>query len=128
MQAALHVVPFSVSQPLLVIVDPCASVILSIWLFRERYTGGPAAIAASLFAFTVMCVGVVAHKDGSADDAGTGLGASSARRQKIPHEREELRSGSALLLVGQALLVGFSVDRGGRLLLGPASRMMRAGV
>jgi hypothetical protein len=59
-QAALHVGPLSVSQPLLVIVDPCASVILSIWLFRERYTGGPAAIAASLFAFTVMCVGVVA--------------------------------------------------------------------
>jgi len=59
-QAALHVGPLSVSQPLLVIVDPCASIILSIWLFQERYTGGPAAIAASLLAFAVMAVGVVA--------------------------------------------------------------------
>jgi hypothetical protein len=59
-QAALHVGPLSVSQPLLVIVDPCVSVILSIWLFQERYTGGPAAIAGSLLAFAVMCAGVVA--------------------------------------------------------------------
>jgi hypothetical protein len=59
-QAALHVGPLSVSQPLLVIVDPCVSVILSIWLFQERYARGPAAIAGSLVAFTIMCVGVVA--------------------------------------------------------------------
>jgi hypothetical protein len=59
-QAALHVGPLSVSQPLLVIVDPCVSVILSIWLFRERYTGDPAPIAASLLAFIAMCAGVVA--------------------------------------------------------------------
>jgi hypothetical protein len=59
-QAALHVGPLSVSQPLLVIVDPCVSIILSIWLFQERYTLGPAAIAGSLVAFTIMCVGVVA--------------------------------------------------------------------
>ena len=58
-QAALHVGPLSVSQPLLVIVDPSASVILSIWLFQERYTRGPAAIAGSLVAFTIMRVGVV---------------------------------------------------------------------
>jgi hypothetical protein len=58
-QAALHVGPLSVSQPLLVIVDPCVSVVLSIWLFQERYTGGPAAIAGSLLAFTVMCGAVV---------------------------------------------------------------------
>ena len=59
-QTALHVGPLSVSQPLLVIVDPSLSVILSIWLFQERYTRGPAAIAGSVLAFTVMCVGVVA--------------------------------------------------------------------
>ena len=34
-QAALHVGPLSVSQPLLVIVDPCVSVILSIWLLVD---------------------------------------------------------------------------------------------
>jgi hypothetical protein len=59
-QAALHVGPLSVSQPLLVIVDPCASVVLSIWLFHESYAGGPAAIAGSLLAFVLMCAGVVA--------------------------------------------------------------------
>ena len=59
-QVALHVGPLSVSQPLLVIVDPCVSVILSIWLFQERYTRDPAAIAGSLLAFAVMCAGVVA--------------------------------------------------------------------
>jgi hypothetical protein len=42
-----------------VIVDPSVSVILSIWLFQERYTRGPAAIAGSLVAFTIMSVGVV---------------------------------------------------------------------
>src|SRR5271167_1220801 len=44
-QAALHVGPLSVSQPLLVIVDPTVSVVLSIWLFQESYTRGPGSIA-----------------------------------------------------------------------------------
>ena len=39
---------------------PLVSVVLSIWLFQERYTRGPAAIAGSLLAFAVMCLGVVA--------------------------------------------------------------------
>ncbi len=59
-QAALHVGPLSVSQPLLVIVDPSLSIILSIWLFQEHYTRSPAEIGASVLAFAVMCVGVVA--------------------------------------------------------------------
>ncbi len=59
-QAALHVGPLSVSQPLLVIVDPTVSVILSIWLFQEHYTHGAAAIGGGVVAFAVMCVGVVA--------------------------------------------------------------------
>jgi len=59
-QAALHVGPLSVSQPLLVIVDPSVSVILSVWLFQEHYTHGAAAIGGSVVAFVVMCVGVVA--------------------------------------------------------------------
>ena len=59
-QAALHVGPLSVSQPLLVIIDPTLSVILSVWLFQESYAGGPTAIAGSIVAFAVMCAGVVA--------------------------------------------------------------------
>lgn len=59
-QAALHVGPLSVSQPLLTIVDPTVSVILSLRLFEERFTGGPLATTASLASFALMCVGVVA--------------------------------------------------------------------
>jgi hypothetical protein len=59
-QAALHVGPLSVSQPLLVIVDPSVSVVLSVLLFEEHYTHGAAAFAGSVVAFVVMCVGVVA--------------------------------------------------------------------
>jgi drug/metabolite transporter (DMT)-like permease len=59
-QAALHVGPLSVSQPLLVILDPTASVLLSILLFQEHYAGGPAAVAGSVAGFVVMCVGVLA--------------------------------------------------------------------
>jgi hypothetical protein len=59
-QAALHVGPLSVSQPLLVILDPTASVLLSILLFGESYEGGPAAVAGSAVGFIVMCFGVVA--------------------------------------------------------------------
>ena len=37
-QAALHVGPLSISQPLLVIVDPIVSIGLSIWIFGEMFT------------------------------------------------------------------------------------------
>jgi hypothetical protein len=60
MQAALHVGPLSVAQPILVIMDPTTSILLSVLLFQERYAGGPAAIAGSAAGFVVMCVGVVA--------------------------------------------------------------------
>jgi drug/metabolite transporter (DMT)-like permease len=59
-QAALHVGPLSVSQPLLVIVDPLASIALSIWLFGERFTGSPVATAVASVAFLVMAGGVTA--------------------------------------------------------------------
>ena len=59
-QAALHVGPLSVSQPLLVITDPFASIILSIWLFDERFTNSPAKITIAVLAFAVMAAGVTA--------------------------------------------------------------------
>jgi drug/metabolite transporter (DMT)-like permease len=58
-QGALHVGPLSVSQPLLVIIDPFASIILSVWLFGERFTNSPAKLAIGVVAFAVMAVGVV---------------------------------------------------------------------
>jgi hypothetical protein len=57
-QAALHVGPLSVSQPFLLITDPLASIVLSIWVFDERFTNSPAKITAAAVAFAVMAVGV----------------------------------------------------------------------
>jgi len=59
-QSALHVGPLSVSQPLLAIINPLASIILSVWLFDERFTDSPARIALAVLAMAVMAVGVVA--------------------------------------------------------------------
>jgi hypothetical protein len=58
-QAALHVGPLSVSQPVLVIIDPFAAIILSVWLFGERFTHSPAKITIAVLAFTAMAIGVI---------------------------------------------------------------------
>ena len=59
-QAALHVGPLSVSQPVLVIIDPLASIVLSVWLFDERFTDSPAKIAIAVLSFAVMAGGLIA--------------------------------------------------------------------
>jgi hypothetical protein len=59
-QSALHVGPLSVSQPLLVIINPLASIILSVWLFDERFTNSPPRIIVAVVAFAALAVGVVA--------------------------------------------------------------------
>ena len=58
-QAALHVGPLSVSQPILVIVNPFASIVLSVWLFDERFTDSPLKVTAAVLSFAVMAAGVV---------------------------------------------------------------------
>jgi len=58
-QAALHVGPLRVSQPLIVAVDPFVSVILGIWLFGEHFNNQPLRIAIGCVAFGLMVVGVV---------------------------------------------------------------------
>ena len=58
-QATLHVGPLSVSQPVLVITDPFASIILSVWLFDERFTDSPAKITVAVLAFAVMAAGLI---------------------------------------------------------------------
>jgi hypothetical protein len=58
-QAALHVGPLSVSQSVMVIVDPFVSIILGIWLYGEHFVGSAADIALGVLGFTVMVVGVV---------------------------------------------------------------------
>jgi drug/metabolite transporter (DMT)-like permease len=58
-QGALHVGPLSVSQPLLVIVDPFASIILSVWLFGEHFTNSTVKLAIAVVAFAGMAAGVI---------------------------------------------------------------------
>jgi hypothetical protein len=48
--AALHIGPLTVSQAVLVITDPFASIILSICLFGERFTDSPAKITVAVVA------------------------------------------------------------------------------
>jgi drug/metabolite transporter (DMT)-like permease len=58
-QAALHVGPLSVSQPLIVIVDPIVSIALSVWLFDEFFTGNALRLALAAAAFAAMCAAVI---------------------------------------------------------------------
>lgn len=58
-QAALHVGPLSVSEPILVVVNPVASIALSVWVFDEQFTASPARVSIAFGAFAVMVVGVV---------------------------------------------------------------------
>lgn len=58
-QAALHVGPLSASQPLLVVVNPLASIVLGVWVFDERFTQRPVEVAVGVVAFSVMAAGVV---------------------------------------------------------------------
>jgi drug/metabolite transporter (DMT)-like permease len=58
-QAALHVGPLSVSQPLLVVINPLASIGLSIWLFSEDFTRSPGRIVVALLSFAIMTMAIV---------------------------------------------------------------------
>jgi drug/metabolite transporter (DMT)-like permease len=58
-QAALHVGPLAVSQPLMVAVDPLVSVILAMWIFGEHFTKDPTQIALGCVGFVAMATGIV---------------------------------------------------------------------
>jgi drug/metabolite transporter (DMT)-like permease len=58
-QAALHVGPLTVSQPLMVVVGPIVSIWLSVWLFGEHFTASAAVLAMGACAFAALIVGVV---------------------------------------------------------------------
>ncbi len=57
-QAALQVGPLSVSQPLIVVVDPAIAIVLSVWIFDERFTMSTAQRAVAGVAFCVMAIAV----------------------------------------------------------------------
>ena len=58
-QAMLQAGPLSVSQPLVVVVDPAVAIVLSVWIFDERFTVNNLQRAAAAAAFCVMTIGVV---------------------------------------------------------------------
>ena len=80
-QAALHVGPLSVSQPVLVIINPFASIILSVWLFGEHFTNSPAKIAVAVLSFAVMAAGVVMLTRTAPQDLSPSEPARSSRSQ-----------------------------------------------
>ena len=55
-QAALHVGPLSVSQPLIVIVDPIVSIALSVWVYGETFTADTPRLFVGALSFAGMCV------------------------------------------------------------------------
>jgi hypothetical protein len=58
-QATLKVGPLSVSQPLLVIVNPIVSIALSVWIFQEYFVADAARLAVGSVAFAAMCGSVL---------------------------------------------------------------------
>jgi hypothetical protein len=55
-QAALHVGPLSVSQPLIVIVDPIVSIALSVWVYAETFAASTPRLCVAALSFAGMCV------------------------------------------------------------------------
>jgi drug/metabolite transporter (DMT)-like permease len=58
-QAALHAGPLAVTQPLLVVVNPVASIALSVWLYGEHFTHDPGAVVLGAVSFAGLIAGVV---------------------------------------------------------------------
>jgi hypothetical protein len=77
-QATLHVGPLSVSQPLLVIVDPIVSIALSVWIFQEYFTESAPRLALGAAAFTGLCISAVVLTRSTPATMEPGAGASPA--------------------------------------------------
>jgi hypothetical protein len=55
-QTTLHVGPLSVSQPLIVIVDPIVSIALSVWVYQETFAADTPKLVVAALAFAGMCL------------------------------------------------------------------------
>jgi hypothetical protein len=55
----LHVGPLSVSQPLLVVVDPIVSIALSVWIYAETFSEDAVRLGFAAAGFAAMCVSVI---------------------------------------------------------------------
>jgi drug/metabolite transporter (DMT)-like permease len=58
-QTMLRAGPLSISQPLLVIINPIVSIGLSVWIFGEYFTADAPRLALGSLAFVSMCAAVV---------------------------------------------------------------------
>jgi hypothetical protein len=58
-QTALHVGPLSVSQPLIVIVDPIVSIALSVWVYGETFAADTPRLFVGACSFATMCVAAI---------------------------------------------------------------------
>jgi hypothetical protein len=58
-QAALHVGPLTISQPLIVVIDPIVSVWVTVWLFAGYFTHDVGVISLGACGFLALIVGVV---------------------------------------------------------------------
>jgi hypothetical protein len=58
-QVTLHVGPLSVSQPVIVVVDPIVSIALSVWIYGETFSEDTLRLGISAAAFAAMCVSVI---------------------------------------------------------------------
>jgi uncharacterized membrane protein len=71
-QAALQVGPLSVSQPLIVVVDPAVAIVLSVWIFDERFAVSVAHRIIAGAAFCIMAIGVTVLSRTAPTDLVTG--------------------------------------------------------
>ncbi len=79
-QAALHVGPLTVSQPLMVVVNPVVSVWLGVWLFAQSFAEDAAQIALAACGFATLVIGVVLlTRTAPHDDAPPSTATSRAR-------------------------------------------------
>ena len=58
-QTTLHVGPLSVSQPLIVIVDPIVSIALSVWVYQESFAADTPKLFVAAVSFAGMCAAAV---------------------------------------------------------------------
>ncbi len=72
-QAALQVGPLSVSQPLIVVVDPAVAIVLSVLIFDERFAVSLAQKTLAGLAFCVMAMGVTVLSRSAPTDLGPSM-------------------------------------------------------
>jgi hypothetical protein len=58
-QVTLHVGPLSISQPVIVVVDPIVSIGLSVWIYAETFSQDAPRLGIAAAAFAAMCVSVI---------------------------------------------------------------------